>query len=267
MANQTPQNEEEYSYFKIQAIWGVTKHFGGLRVTEQLARMCHVDQDSYVLEVGCGTGFTACFLAEKFGCRVMGIDLSPGMVEWSQKRAVRKGLQQRCQFRVADAQQLPFEDATFDAMLCESVTAFVPDKHKALSEYRRVVKPGGYVGLNEGTWVKGSPPEDFLAFIKRAMGNADFLPPDGWHALLETSGLTQIEVKVTQMNAFQQRRDEYQGMDARDWLQRIGAVSKALGMYLTNTKFRRYANTLVPSRKVTGDLFNYLGYGLYVGKV
>ena len=43
-------------------------------------------------------------------------------------------------------------------MLCESVTAFVPDKDKALSEYRRAVKPGGYVGLNEGTWVKRSAP-------------------------------------------------------------------------------------------------------------
>ena len=110
------------------------------------------------------------------------------MVEWAQKRAVRKGLQERCQFRVADAQQLPFEQATFDAMLCESVTAFVPDKLKALSEYRRVVKPGGYVGLNEGTWVKGVPPEDFITFIQRTMGGVNFLQPDEWRALLEESG-------------------------------------------------------------------------------
>ncbi len=265
MKQETPPNQE-FSYFQIQSMWGVTKHFGGVRVTRQLAGLCQVNRDSYVLEVGCGTGFTATYLAEAVGCRIMGIDLNPGMVEWAQKRSARKGLQERCQFRVADAQQLPFEDNTFDAMLCESVTAFVPDKHQALSEYRRVVKPGGYIGLNEGTLVKGTPPEDFMVFIKRTMGGVDFLDPDGWRALLEESQLTDITVEVNQLNSRQQRRDELQGMDAQDWLQRIKAIGSAFGMYFTNPDLRRYVNTLIPSRKVMRDLFTYLGYGLYVGK-
>jgi ubiquinone/menaquinone biosynthesis C-methylase UbiE len=264
--NDNTREQQEYSYFQIQSMWGVTKHFGGLRVTRQLAGLCHVGRDSYVLEVGCGTGFTATHLAETTGCRLMGIDLNPGMVEWAQKRASRKGLQERCQFRVADAQQLPFEDDTFDAMLCESVTAFVPDKRLALSEYRRVVKPGGYIGLNEGTLVKGIPPDDFLAFIQRAMGNVNFLDPDGWRSLLEESDLEDIQVWVSQINAFRQRLEEYEGMDAQDWLQRIKAIGSAFGMYFTNPDLRRYVNTLIPSRKVMRDLFTYLGYGLYVGK-
>jgi ubiquinone/menaquinone biosynthesis C-methylase UbiE len=265
MKQETNPNQE-FSYFQIQSMWGVTKHFGGVRVTRQLAELCHVNRDSYLLEVGCGTGFTTTYLAEAIGCRIMGIDISPGMVEWAQKRAARKGLQERCQFRVADAQQLPFDDNTFDAMLCESVTAFVPDKRQALSEYRRVVKPGGYIGLNEGTLVKGTPPEDFTVFIKRAMGGVDFLEPDGWRSLLEASNLTDIQVSVSQINAFRQRLEEYEGMDAQDWLQRIKAIGSAFGMYFTNPDLRRYVNTLIPSRKVMRDLFTYLGYGLYVGK-
>ena len=257
---------QEYSYFQIQSMWGVTKHFGGVRVTRQLAELCHVNRESYVLEVGCGTGFTASYMAEAIGCRIMGIDLSPGMVEWAEKRAARKNLQARCQFRVADAQQLPFEDNTFDAMLCESVTAFVPDKRLALSEYRRVVKPGGYVGLNEGTLVKGIPPDDFIAFIKRAMGGVDFLDPDEWRSLLEESSLTDIQVSINQINAFRQRLEEYEGMDARDWLERVKAIGSAIGMYFTNPDLRRYVNTLIPSRKVMRDLFTYLGYGLYTGR-
>lgn len=263
----TTQPKQEYSYFQIQSMWGVTKHFGGLRVTQQLAELCHIKRDSYVLEVGCGTGFTACYMADKIGCRVMGIDLSPGMVEWSQKRATRKGLLERCQFRVADAQQLPFEDATFDAMLCESVTAFVPNKLKALSEYRRVVKVGGYVGLNEGTWVKGIPPDDFRDYLQRTMGNVHFLQPDEWRALLEESDLTEITASIYQMNAFQQFKDERQGMDGRDWLERIKAVGTAFGMYFKNPELRRYANTLIPSRQALRQMFTYLGYGLYVGRV
>jgi arsenite methyltransferase len=267
MPNPSNSSQSDYSYFQIQSIWGVTKHFGGLRVTEELAELCHIERDSYILEVGSGVGFTACHLAEKFGCRIMGVDLSEKMVEWGQKRASRKGISDRCQFRVADAQQLPFEDRIFDAMLCESVTAFVPDKRRALDEYCRVVRPGGYVGLNEGTFVKGVPPDDFMSFIKRAMGGVNFLQPDGWRALLEQAGLKEIVARVYEINAIQQRIDEYKGMDSQDWLQRVKAVGSAIGLYFKNPDFRSYANTLIPSRKVMGDLFKYLGYGLYVGKV
>lgn len=262
-----PSTEEEYSYFQIQSIWGVTKHFGGVRITEELAKLCHIEQSSCVLEVGSGVGFTACHLAKKIGCRIIGVDLSESMVEWARKRAARKGLQDLCQFRVADAQQLPFEDGMFDAMLCESVTAFVPDKLKALSEYRRVVRQGGYIGLNEGTLVKGEPPEDWMSFIRQAMGGVDFLQPDGWRALLEQAGLEEIVVQVHELDSMQQKKDELQGMDAQDWLHRVQAIGSAIGLYIKNPEFRRYANTLIPSRKVMRELFEYLGYGLYVGRV
>ncbi len=232
--------ETEFSYFQIQSIWGVTKHFGGLRVTEQLANLCYITADSYVLEVGSGVGFTACHLAEKTGCRIMGVDLSADMLDWARKRAARKGVEDRCEFRVADAQQLPFEDDTFDAMLCESVTAFVPNKAKALGEYRRVVKPGGWVGLNEGTWVKGEPTADFLAFIWQAMGGVNFLQPEEWRVLLEGAGLSEVTAEVTKMSAIQQRLDEYQGMDAQDWLQRIKAIGSVFGLYFKDAGFRRY---------------------------
>ncbi len=267
MSTESMTDKSEYSYFQIQSLWGVTKHFGGLRVTEKLAKLCHISSDSYALEVGSGVGFTACHLAEKTGCRILGVDLSDDMLVWAHERAARKGLESRCEFRVADAQQLPFEDDTFDAMLCESVTAFVPDKTRALNEYRRVVKPGGWVGLNEGTWVKGEPPQDFLSFIRKAMGGVNFLQPDEWRALLEDAGLTEVSADVIKMSAIQQRLDEYQGMDAQDWLQRIKAFGSVFGLYFKDAGFRQYVKTLIPSRKVMGEMFEYLGYGLYVGRV
>jgi arsenite methyltransferase len=263
----TEQDNPQYSYFGLQSGWGVTKHFGGLRVTQELAEKCHIQPSSYVLEVGCGVGLTSCFLAQKIGCRVMGIDLSSEMVEWAGKRAARKGVQGLCQFRVADAQDLPFEDATFDVMLCESVTAFVPDKAQALSEYRRVVKPGGYVGLNEGTWVKSNPPQEFLEFVRHTMNDVHFLDDQGWRALLVEAGLQDIFAQAYPLSMMQQRRDETQGLDAEDWRHRISSFGQFMSQYLTDSDFRRYAKTLIPSRRVISDLFHYLGYGVYVGKV
>jgi ubiquinone/menaquinone biosynthesis C-methylase UbiE len=263
----TDQDNSQYSYFGLQSGWGVTKHFGGIRVTQQLAELCHIQSTSYVLEVGCGVGFTSSFLAQKYGCRIMGIDLSAQMVEWAQKRAARKDLQALCEFRVADAQQLPFEDGTFDAMLCESVTAFVPDKAKALGEYCRVVKPGGYVALNEGTWVKGNPPADFLQFVQRTMDNVHFLDAQGWRDLLVDAGLQDISAQSYPLTMIQQRRDETQGLDFEDWRHRFSSFGQFISQYLRDSDFRSYAKTLIPSRRVISDLFNYLGYGLYIGKV
>jgi arsenite methyltransferase len=93
--------------------------------------------------VGCGVGVTPCYLAKKYNCRVVGVDIHPGMIERSKERAQREGVAEQVEFRVADAQELPFEDEIFDDIITESVTAFPEDKPKAVREYARVTKPGG----------------------------------------------------------------------------------------------------------------------------
>ena len=143
----------ENTYFEVQAYWGMTKHMGGLRATDQLIDLCHITRDKYVLVVGCGVGVTLCYLAKKYVCKVVGIDLSAKMVDRSKERAKRADVDDKIEFRVADAQNLPFDDGTFDVVICESVNAFINDKPKAISEYVRVIKSGGYLGLNEVSWL------------------------------------------------------------------------------------------------------------------
>ena len=263
----TQSDSSQFSYFQMQGSWGVTKHFGGLRLTEELAKRCHVTAQSYLLEVGSGVGQTACYLAEKTGCRVMSIDLSPAMVEWAQQRALRKGLHKQVEFRCADAQQLPFADHTFDAMICESVTAFIPDKPRALAEYARVVRPGGYVGLNEGTWIKDNQPAELLSYIDKFMAGAEFQSPAHWQALLEGAGLQEIVVHVSQLHAIRQRLDEMYGVPFSEHMERWKALGTFFSMIFSDPGFRRYVKEMVPSRKVISTLFKYLGYGLYIGRV
>jgi len=68
------------------------------------------------------------------------------------------------EFRVADDQHLPFENNIFDAIIGEAIITFVKNKQKAVNECTRVVKPGGYIGLNEPTWIK-TPPQISLNII------------------------------------------------------------------------------------------------------
>lgn len=265
MQSQKEPAQSDYSYFGIQSSWGVTKHFGGLRATDELATLCHIVEGKSVLVVGCGIGLTPCHLAKNYGCRVVGVDLSEKMVEWSRKRAERKGLTGRIELRVADAQELPFEEGRFDAVLIESVNAFVPDKPRAFSGYARVTRSGGYVGMNEGTWVKFPPPEELARFIESSM-QADFQQPEEWKALLSGAELEITAAQVYQIKMLRQRLDENAGLDGSDWLDRMRAIGGFIRSMATDPEMRKYAKTIVPSRAVIRQLFEYLGYGNYVGK-
>ena len=208
--------EPRDSYFEVQASLGITKHMGGFKATEKLVELCHITRDKYVLVIGCGVGITSCYLAEKHGCRVVGIDISGQMVKRSKDRSRRRGVQNRVEFRVADAQDLPFEDITFDAIICESVNAFIGDRPGALREYMRVAKHGGYIGLNEVTWLK-EPPSGLVVYLHRTMGG-EFLMEDGWRGLLEDSGLGEILTLVYKTNVISQWTSEVRQFEFLDFI-------------------------------------------------
>jgi len=251
-------------FFDFAAEVGLTKHIGGIEATEALMQQCHVHERSYVLDVGCGVGATPCFIANKYGCRVVGVDISAKMVERSEERARREKVADRAKFRVGDAQDLPFEDALFDAVLTESVTAFPEDKQKAVNEYARVTKPGGYVGLNETVWLKLPPPPEVLAWAEQDLGaNVRPLTLDAWRGLLEKAGLTDITATTFAIKT----QDEARGI-----LQRYGrggmlrVMGRMLRLYATNSAYRQFVREVRQGGVVPKDLAQYFGYGLFVGQ-
>ena len=82
-----PSSSDESLYFNIQADFGFTKHPGGLKATRELVEACMIGKGSYVLEIGCGVGKTPCTIVEETGCRMIGVDLSAGMVEKAKEMA------------------------------------------------------------------------------------------------------------------------------------------------------------------------------------
>ncbi|HEY3365539.1 MAG TPA: methyltransferase domain-containing protein [Symbiobacteriaceae bacterium] len=100
-----------------------------------------------ILDVGCGTGVNLTEAARWFApTRLLaGIDLSPGMVEVARSKAAYLGMP--AEFTVGDAEQLPYSDQLFDLVICNSVFHWFKDKETALSEMRRVLRPGGQLVL------------------------------------------------------------------------------------------------------------------------
>ena len=256
--------EKEQTFFDFAAEVGLTKHLGGIGATEELVELCHIGPGKYVLDVGCGAGVTPCFIAKRYGCRVVGVDISEGMIERSKERAQREGVADKVEFRVADAQDLPFEDDIFDAVITESVTAFPEDKQGAVNEYVRVTKPGGYVGLNESTWLKVPPPPEVVAWASQDLGaSVKPLTSDEWVGLVEGAGLREIVVGTYEINVKNEARGILQRYGCRGILRTLG---RALSLYAKNTAYRKFV------KKVRGDgitpenLDEYFGYGVYVGR-
>lgn len=100
-----------------------------------------------ILDVGCGTGVNLLEAARWFAPTryLCGIDISPGMVEVARTKAAMFGVP--AQFTVADAEQLPYPDGSFDLVICNSVFHWFKDRAAALREMYRVLRPGGQLVL------------------------------------------------------------------------------------------------------------------------
>lgn len=192
------------------------------------------------------------------------MDISVKMVERSRKRANKERIADRVEFRVADAQELPFEDAVFNAVITESVTAFPEDKQKAVGEYVRVTKPGGYVGLNESVWRKEPVPEDVIVWVSQDIGfTVRPLTRDAWTHLLQSAGLREITVRTYAINA----KDEARGILRRYGLAGMLRVyGRILLLYAQSPAYRGFVKSVRETGVLPENLEEYFGYGLFVGR-
>lgn len=246
------------SFLDMQARVGITKHVGGIEATDELLSLCHIADAREVLNVGCGIGVGSAYIANKYHCRVVGVDISEQMIAWSRRRAREEGVEDKVEFRTADVLDLPFAVDRFDVVFAESVLVFVEDKARAIQECVRVTRTGGYVGLNEGLWIKQPPPE-LVVRVKDAIG--PFVPTsETWQALWEASGLQERVVKICRVDARTEVKSRVRWIGWR-WLLR--AWGRGLRLYITNPAIRQSIKEVFD---VPPEVFQYAGYGLFAGR-
>ena len=104
-----------------------------------------------VLDVGCGNGETVLKIAKEVGPngKAVGIDFSPEGIANAKKKSIEFGLDKVTEFRVADAEKLPFEDNYFDVVISECVVCLTPNKQKTLNEKARVLNPEGKIVMHD----------------------------------------------------------------------------------------------------------------------
>lgn len=249
--------------FDFQAQVGLTKHLGGLQATKILIEGCSIDGGERVLEIGCGVGATAVYLAREYGCQVSGVDISERMVQRAREHAQRRGVQQLTDFRTADMNKLPFPSNAFDAVFCESVLAFSKDKPKAISEMARVTIPGGFVAINESLWLQ-EPSEELIAWFSQDMAaEASTMVFEEWIHLLEGAGLTPISWRKARIVL----KDEVRGLLQRYGLSGLLRSSlRGIAMYLQRRDYREFITETRKTGVAPGNPEEYLGYGIIIAK-
>ncbi|WP_028850798.1 class I SAM-dependent methyltransferase [Thermocrispum municipale] len=145
-------------------------------VAETLAEVVDLRPGSRVLDVATGTGHVALAAARRF-CDVSGIDYVPALVDSAHRRAAAEDLD--IDFREADAEDLPFDDATFDYTLSAIGVMFTADHQRAANELVRVTRPGGRVGI--ASWTATGFVGQLLKTVgKHAAPPPGSLPPVRW---------------------------------------------------------------------------------------
>jgi len=197
-----PENRTDHVQAQIDLIDQVLSWSGvgvDLGLDAQAQAQVHVPKN--MVDVGCGIGGSSRHIAKKFGCTAQGITLSPYQAQRGNQLAKEQGLDHLCQFQVADALDMPFQDNTFDLTWSLESGEHMPDKDKFVQELFRVTSPGGRIiivtwchrDLHVGETSLTKREERLLARINRAYYLPRWCSVDDYVQLMKKNGATNIQ--------------------------------------------------------------------------
>ena len=181
----------EFTYLDCLALFGIGgAHPGGLQLTKEILSREKIKEKTIILDVGCGTGQTSAYMAEKYKCKITGLDNNEIMLEKAKKRFQFRNLP--IETRLGSVESLPFGEKSFDMILSESVATFT-DVSKTLPEFRRVLKPNGVLLAIEMV-LEESLPEEELTSITEFYGVPRILTESEWNSFFQKAHFQQISI-------------------------------------------------------------------------
>ena len=188
------------SFTDYELSWGPYFHYGIFTRASQdfvaaqentlrvVATSSRVAKESRVLDVGCGAGAGALFLAREYDCSVIGVDPATTLIDAARERSTQ--FREKLEFKAGSAEELPLRSDSIDAALSMEVFCHVKNKRKALKEVARVLKPGGCLALTDlYDDVNDSETEIFHSELQ------DLTPMPSWsqyHSLLRSSAALRL---------------------------------------------------------------------------
>jgi SAM-dependent methyltransferase len=178
-------------------------HGRGLEATLEIAGLVEAGPADHILDIGSGIGGPARYFANRFGCRVTGIDLTPEYCDVAHHLTRLLGLEGRVTFEVGNALRMPFADASFDGAYSMNVSMNIADKDDFYREIYRVLKPGAWLVLSE--LAKGDGGDLDYPTPWAGSANTSFLstPEETRHGLLGAGfDVTRLHSSAEEMRAW-----------------------------------------------------------------
>ncbi|MDR2578948.1 MAG: methyltransferase domain-containing protein [Chitinispirillales bacterium] len=222
----TWDNNDVIRYYHVSAwafekLWGPDMHYGywekgvknqrqaSRRMNEKLVEKINITKDDYVLDAGCGIGGNAVWLAQTYGCKVVGVSIVAEQIEKAKERAKAAGVDHLCEFLVMDYMNLKFPDETFTVVMGLESICYANPKNEFTKGVYRVLKPGGRFGMADGLASK----EAYVGKEKRIMhrwmdgwklNNLD--TPTQWTQYARDAGFNSINYKNITKNVMPSAR-------------------------------------------------------------
>jgi SAM-dependent methyltransferase len=211
MAQRVDLFDSTYSHFTDRVLDAIRKETFGVDIGQnswvtvdeydRFVPWLDLAADHHVLEVASGSGGPALYLARTTNCRVTGIDTNESGVATASRMAAESGEARRVRFRVANANtRLPFEEGSFDGLLCIDSMNHLPNRLAVLREWCRVLRTGSRAVFTDPVVVSGPVTNDELA-LRSSIGLFLFVPPGTNERLIEQAGLRLIRQEDVTNNA------------------------------------------------------------------
>ncbi|MGE3913483.1 MAG: class I SAM-dependent methyltransferase [Chloroflexota bacterium] len=207
---------------------------------------------SRVLDVACGSGGPALYLAQTYEARVTGTDHNPEGIATASHSAEERGLTDRTRFLTADAgQPLPFEDGAFDAITCIDAINHLPGRASVLRDWYRLLRPGGMLLFTDPITITGLLTNEEAA-IRSSIGYFLFAPPGLDEQLLQDAGFTVLRVEdTTEQTASIAKR----WFEARDRYRDALLADEGDATYAATQRFLHVAHTIAAERRLSRFAF------------
>lgn len=181
---------ERYTYHDLLAYLGVGgAHPGGLPLTKEIVRELPIKSTDHILDAGCGTGQTAAFLADQYGCHVTAMDQHPIMIEKSKERFTDREV--TVDLVKGNIENSQLEAGTFDWIIVESVTVFT-NIEKAVNEYWRLLRTGGVLIDLEMTAADSLSKEE-LGEFQSLYGLHEIPKASDWKRIFKMAGFRTVD--------------------------------------------------------------------------